>query len=126
MQSSFKLSGELLRMQAEHAGRNDAVFWGGYVRSGYELSQWLPDAFSGNDFPDAKLYFFYQYGYVDIDDIQSLQNESNSEWQHSLGFRYEATRNWIFKINYEISRAGGIPIRNDDIRAILMAIGYVF
>jgi len=125
-QSAFKVAGELLRMQAQRPGGMDAVYWGGYLRTGYELSRWLPVAFSGESFPDAKLFAFYQYDYVDADDITSLLGASTSEWQHSFGFRYEATRNWIFKVNYEISRAGRLPIRNGDSRAILAAIGYVF
>lgn len=122
----FKLTGELLRMQADRNAASDAILWGGYVRGNYDVSTWLPGFFAGNSFPDARLSLIYQYDYANIDDVNSTSNASRSEWQHTLGFKYEPLRSWIFKLNYEVSRAGRLPIRNGDGHAILMAIGYVF
>lgn len=121
----FKLTGELISLRAERDQGSDANFWGGYVRGGYDLSWLLPEFFSGESFPDAKLNLFYQYDYVETGSLDASL-EGRREWRHTLGFKYEPLRSWIFKLNYEVSRSGRVPIKDGDSHALQAAIGYVF
>lgn len=124
--ADLNLTGELLRMDAERATAADAIYWGGYVRSSYDISQILPQNLKGKSFPDARFALVYEYGYVDIGNIDPAVEVSRREWRHTLGFKYEPTRSWIFKFNYETSRAAKLPVLNGDDHAWLTSIGYVF
>jgi len=124
--ADLKLTGELMRMDAERAVAADTRYWGGYVRSSYDVSQVLPENLRGKSFPDARLALVYEYDYVDIGNLDPAVEVSRREWRHTLGFKYEPTRSWIFKFNYETSRAANLPVVNGNDHAWLTSIGYVF
>lgn len=121
----FKLTGELISLRADRGQGGDAKYWGGYARVGYDLASLLPGFFSSESFPDAKFNLFYQYDYVETGSLDRAL-AGRREWRHTLGVKYEPTGSLSFKLNYEVSRSGPVPILDGDSHALLAAIGYVF
>ena len=127
----FKLTGELMRMRASRDNLPSVSYWGGYLRTSYDISNVLPESWRSELFSDPHLTLLYQYDYVSLGNFDRISAQSGSaetsrEWRHTLGFKFEPARSWSLKLNYEKSNFAGLPVLNGNDHAFLLGIGYIF
>ncbi len=123
---AWKFAGEYLYMRAERVEGGAATQYGGYARAGYDINRWFGPDWSGASFPDARLSLIYEYDYVSIEDLTSLDGVVERERKHVLGLRYEPDHSWVLKLNREWSDASGRALVNGDADGWALGIGFVF
>lgn len=122
----WKLSGEYLLMLGERADGSTARLHGGYIRTGYDLEQHLPEQWAGPGFPEAKLSLVYEYDDVRLDDLSLASLARQRERKHVLGLRFQPDRSWILKLNREWSQASEAILVNGDGGIWQLGVGFVF
>ena len=122
----WKFAGEYLRMRADRVEGGAATLYGGYARAGYDINRWFEPNWSGSAFPDARLSLIYEYDYVSVEDLTSLDGLVERERKHVLGLRYEPDHSWVLKLNREWSDASGRTLVNGDADGWAVGIGFVF
>lgn len=122
----WKVSGEYVLMQGERASSDDALLRGGYLRIGYDIDTWLPPAWAGEAFPDARLALVYEYDMIRLQDLADALSPSAREHKHVLGLRFQPDHSWILKLNREWSDADGPLLVNGDFEEWMLGIGFVF